>query len=672
VNDAARLSLWLPAAVLALGFIVISPVLWSGWTGDDAFYSALNGILGADRLTLWQAMAHSFNVWFFGNGRFYPGLILEKYLVFAVLTNLVAYKMFLIVATLATVELFRRCVAAYTTPAFGALSALAAVALFLVHGYQDALIAYNGMPQAVAIAMLGSFIAFRAFLAGGGRRMAILSVLLYAAAALTYEDVYLLCLLYPVLARYVCGSWRVAIRVAWPQLTIAATLTVFELFLHMWVRLPAGTLYAIDLNAGAFLMTAFYQLTAAFPLAYWVASPPRFASAGDMLVGAPASPFIFAGFALVCWAALGGVVRTENKRLPYLTGILLTVLPALPVALLVKYQQELRLGLGYLPEFFQTFGAALLLAAIATAAVRRFGVAARAAAVLSIGVLAALTYAANVQLVRADVPERSARLSLQNELAHASMAPVPDGAVVSVPKTFNWIDYDNQGPDGISTRGLLYMYGGRRIDLEPPEDPRASFGLAYDAKSGSWTIRKLQTAPQSGLPLPCNVSRIANGDFTFGFRCWAQVAVAAGRIASYPQFRIDAAGACLPAAQAGNPFATLDVPANAQAYIAQTFIYRGTPTSMTFRAWGAVDPVTVSAGIVFPVGTGMGTERTLDTFVAPPLEQKNGACSGRQPVRKVYRFSGYPRGAQIQLRLHATSAGADGAIAAFDDVTSSP
>jgi hypothetical protein len=671
VNDAARLSRWLPAAVLALGFIVISPVLWSGWTGDDAFYSALNGILGADKLTLWQAMAHSFNVWFFGNGRFYPGLILEKYLVFAVLTNLVAYKIFLIAATLAAVELFRRCVAAYTTPAFGALSALAAVSLFLVHGYQDALIAYNGMPQVVAIALLGSFIAFRALLGGGGRRMAILSVALYAAAALTYEDVYLLCMLYPVLAWYVCGSWRVAIRVAWPQLTIAATLTAFELWLHIWVRLPAGALYAIHVNAGAFLQTAFYQLTAAFPLAYWVADPPRFASAVDMLASAPATPFIFASVALVCWAALGGVARAENKRLPFLTGILLTVLPALPVALLVKYQQELRLGLGYLPVFFQTFGVALLLAAIATAAVRRFGVAARAVAVLSIGVLAALTYAANVRLVKADQPARSARLALQSELAHALMAQVPDGAVVAVPKTFNWIDYDNQGPDGISTRGLLYTYGGRRIDLEPPEDPRASFGLTYDAKSGSWIIGKLQAAPQSGFPLPCNVSRIANGDFTFGFRCWAQVAVAAARSAA-PQFRIDAAGACLPAAQAGNPFAALDIPANAQAYIAQTFIYRGTPTSVTFRAWGAIDPVTVSAGIVFPVGTGVGTERTLDTFVPPPLEQKNGACSGRQPVKKVYRFSGYPRGARIQLRLHATSAGPNGAIAAFDDVNSSP
>ncbi len=671
MNDAVRPSRWLPAVVLALGFIVISPVLASGWTGDDAFYSALNGILGANRLTLWQAMSHSFYVWFFGNGRLYPGLILEKYLVFAAFTNLVAYKGFLIAATLATVEMFRRCVQAYTTPTFGVLSALLAVALLLVHGYQDALIAYNGMAQVVAIAMLGSFMAFRASLAGDGRRIAILSLLLYAAAALTYEDVYLLCVLYPVLARYACGSWRVAMRAARPPLAIAAALALFELLLHAWVRLPPGAPYAIDLNAARFFTTAFYQVTAAFPLAYWLADPPQYSSVGAMLASAPAFPFIFASVALVCWAVLGDAVRDEKKRLPFLTGSLLTILPALPIALLVTYQPELRLGLGYLPVFFQTFGVALLLAATATAAVRRFGAPARIVGVLSIGALAAVTYAANVQVVKADQPARLARLSLQNELMRALMAPAPDGAVVSVPKAFNWIDYDNQGPDGISTRGLLYMYGQRRIDLEPPGDPRASFVLTYDAKSRSWSVRKLRVAPQTGLPGPCNRSTIANGDFTFGFRCWAQVAVAGGG-ASAPQFRIDAAGTCLPAARAGNPFAALDVPANAQAYIAQTFRYRGTPTSITLRAWGVIDPVTVSVGIVFPVGTGVGAEKILDTFVPPPLQKSSWLCSGLRPVKKSYKFSGYPRGAQIQLRLHATSAGSHGAIAGFDDVTSGP
>ncbi len=56
---------WLPAAVLALALLVILPGLQSGWLADDAFYSALPGVLGAGHIPLWQAMAQPFQIWFF-------------------------------------------------------------------------------------------------------------------------------------------------------------------------------------------------------------------------------------------------------------------------------------------------------------------------------------------------------------------------------------------------------------------------------------------------------------------------------------------------------------------------------------------------------------------------------------------------------------------------------
>jgi len=664
VNVAVQRARWLPAAVPALGFVMLAPVLWSGWTADDAFYSALNGILGSDRSTLWQAMAHSFDLWFFGNGRFYPGLILEKYLVFAIFTNLVAYKILLIALTLTAVEMFRRCVQAYMTRAFGIVAALFVVALFFVHGYQDALVAYNGMPQVVAIAILGSLMAFRAALAEEDRRMAVFSAVLYAIAACTYEDVYPLCVLYPLLAWYVCRSRQAAMRSAWPQLAIAAALTVFELVLHVRARLPADALYAVHFDGAGFVRTALYEITAALPLAYWFADPPRF-----LRFDIVPSALVFAGFASVAWIALGGLDRAGKRRLPFLTSSLLIVLPALPIALLVKYQQELRLGLGYLPVFFQTFGVALLLAAIAAAAVRsRFARAARVVIVVAIAALATVTFAANAQMVRADEPARLARFSLQQAIARGLVGSVPDGAVVAIPKAFDWIDYDDSGPDGISARGIAYMFGRRRVDFEPPGDPRASFAIAYS--SGSWTIHKLGRAPQANLPRPCNVSSLVNGDFTFGFRCWAQVAVPpAGDLA--PHFRIEGAGACLPSGQAGNPYAVLDLPAAGQAYIAQTFRNRGKVTTVILRAWRSMDPIMVRVGVVYPVGTGIGTEHVLDAFDPPALQSKSGACSGLRPVVKSYRISGYTPGAQIQLRLHAET-GSARAAANFDDITSTP
>jgi hypothetical protein len=656
---------WLPPAILALALFVILPAAATGWLADDAFYSALPGILGADRITLWQAMAHSFHMWFFGNGRFYPGLIVEKYLVFDLFTNLVAYKIFLTAATLAALEMFRRCVQAYTTPAFAALCALTAAALFLIHGYQDALIAYNAMPQLVAVSMFGSFLAFRAALAGRSRAMAVTAVMLYVLAALTYEDVYLLCVIYPLLARPLTGNWRAAVRASVPYIAVAAALALFELGLHGWVRLPPGALYAVYLNPVFFLKTAFYQVTAALPFAYWIADPLR--SFPVLAIDA------FIGFAVIGWFALRAVERADPKRFPLGTGVLVAILPALPVAVLVKYQHELRLGIGYLPVFFQTFGVALLLALALAAAVRSRGSGARIAAAFLLGVLGAGAYASNVQLARAQQPARTARAAFESAVANGLLKKVPDGSTITVPKTFDWIDYDDSGPDGISTRGLLYEYGGKRADLEAPGDKRARYGLSYSDASGTWSLyRILPRVNATRLPGACNAGAITNGDFTFGFSCWAQVATMRGNLDGFPQFRIEAAGACLPPSIAGNPYAAVDVPGGASAYLAQTFRYRGTPTRITLRAWGVVDPVTVRIGVVFPVGTGIGTEKILDTFVAPAIQQASGLCSGLQPLEKHYAFSGYARGAQIQLRLHAASKGSNAAIAAFDDAVSSP
>lgn len=655
---------WLALAVLALALLVLSPALYSGWIADDALYSALAGTLGADRMTLWQAMVHAFHIWFFGNGRFYPGLIAEKYIVFDLFTSLVAYKVFLTAATLAALEMFRRCVSAYTTPAFAGLCALCAVALLLIHGYQDALIAYNAMPQVVAVALFGSFIAFRAGLSGkAGARAA--AVALYALAALTYEDVYLLCAIYPFLARPLSRGWRAALRASAPFLAIAGGLALFESALHWWVKLPPDALYAVNGAPGAVFKTAFYQITAALPFAYWFADPPRSFPAIALL--------IFAGFAAASWMAFPAVERALPKRLPLLTGALAAVLPALPVALLVKYQHELRLGVGYLPVFLQTFGIALLLASAAVAALRsRFGNVAKFAAAGLLGILGAGAFASNVKLVRAQEPARAARAGLERELAKGLLRDVPDGSTIAIPKIFDWIVYDDSGPDGISTRGLLYQYAGKRADLEAPGDKRARYGLRYSAASRTWTLSAIPSR-LSGTPYPgaCNAGAITNGDFTFGFRCWAQVVTARGRLDGFPQFRIESAGKCLPAAMSGNPYAAIDVPGGAAAYLAQTFRYRNAPTRITLRAWSIADPVTVQAGIVFPVGTGVGSERILETFVAPPLQHASGDCSALRPIEKTYTFSGYPRGAAIQLRLHASSAGSNGAIAAFDDVASS-
>jgi hypothetical protein len=497
----SRFSRWLPIVLAVLGFSVISPALWSGWSGDDAFYSVLNGILKADGLSLGQAMLRSFEEWFLGNGRFYPGQVIEKYLVFHFFTNLVAYKTFLVAMTLITVELFRRCVLGYTNAATANLCALILITLFTERGYHDSILAYNAMPQVVMITMLASLMTFRRALDERNVAMRNASIIFFAIAALIYEDVYPLCLIYPAITA-LAQRTREVVRMSWPYVLVAAFLTTFALIMRHIVALPEGSTYAVGMDPLTIIRTASDQIVAAFPLSYWLFDPSGIygrSDVSDFFRNAPLSPIEFIAFMITAWWCLRDLARHDlggNARLAWI-GLLVLVLPALPIAVTVKYQHELKLGLGYLPVFFQVFGVALIGASLAKATLLRWNVvSARVVLCAAISVCATMTQATNVRLVREGAPSRYARSVLEEQLTHGLVSDVHNGESIAVAQNFDWIAYDDDGPDGISTRGLFALYANRRINLVPLGNPRARFMLIYHPELKVWVIvRKTHDPP---------------------------------------------------------------------------------------------------------------------------------------------------------------------------------
>jgi hypothetical protein len=485
-------SRWFPIVVLLLGFAVIAPALWSTWLGDDAFYSLLRGALKAEHATLYQAMAHSFQLWLFGNGRFYPGLVVEKYLVFYIFTNLVAYKLFLILMTLLCVEVFRRCVAAYTTVAAGNLSALVVVALFTERGYQDSILSYNAMPQVVAFLVLASLLAYRRALQEPNRLAYALAATLYALAALTYEDVYPLCLLYPLLAVFL-QKRRAAPGMGLPFVGIAVALAMFSLVMRRAVHLPSDSIYAFGLNPFVVVRTGLEQILAAFPLTYWGFDPSHIysrSSPGDFLRNAPVSPALFVAFGLAAWSSLHFLRRDSGRPWRFVAvGAAVLVLPALPIAVTLKYQHELAWGLGYLPVFFEEFGVALIGCGLAIALVSRPAPAAMRIAIgVAIALVATMTQATNVRLVREGAVSRQARSALERQLATGLAADIRDGDAIAVSPDFDWIRYGDDGPDGIATRFMFEQFGDRIVALVPPNDSAARFALIYDKEHNVWSI----------------------------------------------------------------------------------------------------------------------------------------------------------------------------------------
>lgn len=455
-------------------------------------------MLGADHVSLGQAMLHSFDAWFFGNGRLYPVAILEKYVVFYVFTNLIAYKLFLIVSTIVAVELFRRCVAAYATVATGNLSAAIVATLFAERGYHDSILAYNGMLQLVAILVFCSLMLYRrALLLRDGRTLAA-STFLYAVAALTYEVTYPLCVVYLAIAGFCNGSAaRRRLSPALPFLAVAILLAAVSLLARTLVKLPAHSGYSFEFVPGVVLRTALMQIVAALPLSYWLFDPSGIfgrSDLADFLRNAPLSPAVFALSALVAWLCLRAARRESVRAGPLIgVGLLVLVLPALPIAVTAKYQRELHFGLGYLPVFLEVFGVALIAAAAAQVVMRRFGSwQVRAALGFAFAAVATMTQATNVRLVREGIASRDARTTLERQLSGALGAQLHDGDIVAVSPRFDWLAYDDDGPDGISTRGLFFLYAGRRVVLVPSSSPHSDVGLSYDRSTQRWTFERLR------------------------------------------------------------------------------------------------------------------------------------------------------------------------------------
>jgi hypothetical protein len=488
-----------PLIVAVLAFAVIAPTLWSGWISDDAYYSVLDGFLGANHISLGEAMRHAFDLWFFVSGRFYPMLIVEKYLVFAIFTNLLAYKLLLVGATLATVEMFRRCVAAYTNRSLANLAALFAASSLAVRGYPNAILSFNAMPQFVAILVLGSLLAFRHVMQRATPYWILLSVALYALAALTYEDVYGFSLLYVAVAKCKRYPWRATLNLCRPYLAIAAILVCVSLAARTVAAVPSYSPYGVNLALGRVLPTLGNQVLAALPLSYYLLDPSEIFSRSnlyDFYNNAPLNPIVFVAFAVALTFALHDAADDRaDVRGPIAIGAAIVLLAAPPIAVLVKYQTELRPGLGYLPVLYEGFGIALIVAGLAALTLRG---AHRQAWLLvwtvSIAVIATFTAATNVRVVREDAGPREARRSLEQQLDNGLLAGVPDGSFVTVAPQ-DWIAYDGQGPEGISTRGLFYLHGRKRIALVLPSDPRARIVLHYDTASRRWDLGRRVPAP---------------------------------------------------------------------------------------------------------------------------------------------------------------------------------
>lgn len=251
--------------------------------------------------------------------------------------------------------------------------------------------------------------------------------------------------------------------------------------------------------------------------------------------------------------------------------------------------------------------------------------------------------------------------TLPNNGTQVFTANVPSASGSGTPIVWRWA---NTATAGHITDGI----NGHQDNFDSSSNTVTYTANATGTGNDTVTVTAFEvvrsTRVQIGNPQTATVSvqsGLCNGDFSKGFTCWTQTTLSTGTFAGYPHYSIESSGYCL--GSSGNPFYSVDVPGNAVAVLSQTFpVPTGNPTLYMYT-WGALDPVTVSI-LITPSG---GSAVDIGDFVPPPLQATETTCSGAVPVVESFSLSNYA-GQMVTLGIWATSGGADGTIAHFDDI----
>lgn len=477
---------WRLLSILVVATFVSWPALDSGWYGDDAAFSALPAQLRATHTSLAQAIAAANALWIDANGRFYPVAIAEKYVVFDLFTNLVAYKAFLLVSTLATLAAFYALVRRFVNDGFAALAILATVACLQERAYHDSVLAYNGMMQLVALALFAG-LGLVARARGASARPAIAcAVALHALACATYEIAYLFFPLYGAAVWIVTADARLALRRMLPFGVTSVAFVVVSMVLRARSALTADSAYRAHLDPPLVALAFVRETLAAVPLTYFGFNVQRVFPPFTLLASHEHDVALSLGIALLTAVVAAFLFSRYRGDAPVATraialfGALLAVVPGILPAFSPKYQHELDWGIGYLPVFLACFGMGTLLAIAMDRALVRAG---RMRSAVTVGLVVAvsavltLQHTANVTVVAAIDDVKSSRERLQTPLASGSIASLADGARIALVLQPSWACYRPRCPDAIDMSYLFSAYAHKRIDLVG--DPRAASAILH-------------------------------------------------------------------------------------------------------------------------------------------------------------------------------------------------
>jgi hypothetical protein len=469
-------------AILLLALVALSVVLRAPLLGDDAFNSYMSGYMGYHGIS-YLAFVREYNQHLVDTiGRWEPGIAILFVSLWTFTHEAVVAKSLQVVAIIADIFLLYQFVYRLARSRnFALLTSLLFVATLQIRLFYDPVAGIVvHMQIAVGLCLL-SLIFFCDYLDSNKALALGLSTFWYAAAGLTYETSYLYIVVMAVIAFARRRSTAGALQSLLPILAVFAVLVAKDLYFRSIVKLASVSLitpneYVISTQPIRILKTLFIQTIGAIPLEYVYFDPRHYLLPLHNLLQQPSGlawltgivAFIATLVVLRSIAKTGKPIGTVPWRLLTIVGLLLMIVPGIPIALSPRWQLEVIPGMAYLPVYNAGFGSAILLAVIVWYAFGRFFANPRAVFVFAFvyaGVLFTIFQSNALTLRQFDPTWNWARENLDDSLRHGLVSELPENSSIFVDKSYPFFFSTAYIWD---SRYLFFMYAHKKVAILDP------------------------------------------------------------------------------------------------------------------------------------------------------------------------------------------------------------
>lgn len=447
-------------------FVMLSPMLRSGYISDDSLNSLTRGYLLINHENILVFTYSIMKGWILA-GRFYP-LSFYVYSLFTIINNLFIYKLSIMIFVIIDICLFGYFIKLVTKSTYIALiSMLYPPFLFQFRLPNDPILSFHWLLELLFLYIIISLILLILFLRSHNKYFLIFSVFAYILSLLTYEITILFCAFHIIIISFETNhdyKNRVLyiVKISLPYILSSIFLILLTVCLRFYQGVPwkggEGAFdygYVPSFKIIAFVIALAKQTLAAFPFSYYYFDPlkifPNIISyinnyfTFKILLIMALYSFLIWKVSLLAFSELRKLNNKINIKYLLLLGLSMLVLPEVLTSLSPKYQNEITRGSGYLPVYISYFGFTIIAITIIYLIYNKYKSNYRISYIISIALALVLGFASTINYLNNNIIVNYAntiwlypRTIIEESLNNGLAENVPNNSLLIVDDNHPW------------------------------------------------------------------------------------------------------------------------------------------------------------------------------------------------------------------------------------------